>query len=288
MTVWHPTARPAPAPLPRRDRRALQVVGAIAALLLVGGLVVRGSVGLTRPPGERIVTVDPATGQVTSGAVELVQGSVRPLFPDVHLAPGRPVAACVELTHRGAVPLETVALRLDGLEGSSALLEHLRVHVERGPAGAAPDCNGFEATTTIVAGPLLELTTPPDPAGWPSWQPHGDERASYRVTVLLPADAPAADLQGARAGVDFLWAATAATGVDDLGERVTLLAVSFARDALLPLLLLGVLAVLFLGVQDRIDRQDPKLALASVHEEPHDFRRPGAAATHPTPEEVPL
>lgn len=272
MAMWQPRQVQAAAPLPRRDRRALQLVGAVAALLLVGGLVMRGSIGLTRPQDERIVTVDATTGQVTSGGVQLVPGTVETMFPEVHLDPGVPRAACIEITHDGTVQLDTVALRLAAAEGSSRLLAALHLRIERGAPGAAPDCTGFAPEAEVADGRLLELTEPPSPAGWSSWQPGRLETASYRFTVVLPPEEATDALQGARASVDFLWAATAQTRGAMVMPRVVMLAAAIARDAVLPLLLLAVLAVLFLGVQDRIDRRDPKLAMASVHEEPRAFR----------------
>lgn len=277
MAIWQPRQVQPPAPLPRRDRRVLHLVGAVAALLLVAGLVTRGTVGLTRPPGERIVTVDAQTGAVTSGGVELDALQAQPLFPDVHLVPGEPVAACIEIARSGQVPLETVALRFDAAEGSSLLLDRLHLRVERGPAGVGADCAGFEPVAEIVDGRLLDLTEPPTRSGWSSWRPVGEESVSYRFSVVLPAEDLVAELQGTRARVDFLWVATAEPTGDALSPRLAMLALAFARDALLPLLALGVLAVLFLGVQDRIDRRDPKLALAAVHEEPREFRDATAA-----------
>ncbi len=283
MAMWQPRQVSPPAPLPRRDRRVLHVVGAVAALLLVAGLVMRGTVGLTTPPGERIVTVDTATGQVTSGGVELSPGRVRPMFPDVHLEPGVAQSSCIEIRHEGDVQLDTVALRLDAAEGSSLLLDRLVLRVERGAPGVGDDCAGFVPSVEIADGRLLDLTAPPTAAGWASWQPSGDEAASYRFTVLLPEEDVVDALQGARARVDFLWVATAQPVGGLLAPRLTLLALSFARDALLPLLLLSVAAVLFLGIQDRIDRRDPKLALAAVHEEPHEFRDGRSAKRHDAP-----
>lgn len=276
MAVWQPRAVQPVVPMARRDRRVLQVVGAIAALLLVAGLVIRGTIGLTRPPGERIVTVDAVTGQVTSGGVELQPGRVQPLFPDVHLEPGVPRSACIDIRHRGDVPLDTVALRLDAAEGSSLLLDRLVLRVERGSPGAASDCDGFRPVADVAEGRLLELAEPPTPAGWSSWRPGTDERTSYRFTVLLPEDGDLDLLQGTQASVDFLWVATASATGESLLPRVVLLGLAVARDALLPFLLLVVVAVLFLGIQDRIDRRDPKLALAAVHEAPRPFRAPRA------------
>lgn len=55
--------------------------------------------------------------------------------------------------------------------------------------------------------------------------------------------------------------------VETDGERLRALAVDLARTAWLPLLLL-LLLVVYLAVQDRLDRDDPKLALAPMHPDP--------------------
>lgn len=277
MATWVPRTTPPAVVLPRRDRRLLLVVGAIAALLLVAGLVARGTVGLTRPPGERIVTVDPVTGVITSEGVELVADRTTAMFPDVHLEPGVPLSSCIELTHTASSPVDAVALRVGDTTGSSLLLDRLRVRIERGAGGVGPDCAGFVAEQEVVAGRVWDLAAPEGSAGLASWEPGTRDRTAYRFTVVLPEADATDELQGTRARVDFLWAATATPATDTVVGRTLLLALAVARDALLPLLLLAVLAVLFLGVQDRIDRLDPKLALAAVHEEPQTFR-PAAAA----------
>lgn len=280
MAMWQARQVDSPAPLSRRDRRVLHVVGAVAALLLVAGLVIRGTVSLTRAPDERIVTVDTVTGQVLSGGVQLTPGRVRPMFPDVHLEPGVARSACIEVAHDGEVPLDTVALRLDATEGSSLLLDRLVLGIERGAPGVGDDCTGFSPVADVASGRLLDLTEPPSPAGWSSWRPAGNEVTSYRFTVLLPDDAAVDALQGTRARVDFLWVATAEPAGGLVAPRMLMLLLAVARDALLPLLLLVVVAVLFLGVQDRIDRRDPKLARAAVHEEPRTFRDAASSVQH--------
>lgn len=270
-----------PAVVRRRDRRVLLLVGAVAGLLLVGGLVTRGSIVLSRSPDQRIVAVDPATGAVTSGGVVLAAERVRPLFPDVHLVPGVGHSACVDVAHVGEVPLDTVAVRIGEVEGATRLLQQLHLEIERGAPGVADDCAGFVPLAQVTAGTVPDLLEAPAAAGWASWQPVGTERSSYRFTVTLLDTPAAASLQGTRAGVDFLWTATATAVGDGFGEKLALVALGVARDVVPPLLVLLVLAVLFLGVQDRIDRLDPKLAAAAVHEEPNTFRPPPSHARSP-------
>jgi hypothetical protein len=254
------------APMHRRDRRALQVVGALAALLLVTGLVVRGSIGLYSGGGSGIVEVDPETGAIVGGGVQLIPTGSVPLFDGVELTPGEDASACLGIEHRGEVSLTSVHLQLPLVEGPDELLRAVEVQLERG-TGVGAGCEGFVAEDATT-GTLQELRD--GATGWSSWAPHDGDRAVYRVTLSLPDGAPA-ELQGARGAVGFRWVATAEPTGTDLFSRALMLLAEVARDALLPLLLLIVVAVLFLGIQDRIDRRDPKLALAAVIEEPEPF-----------------
>jgi hypothetical protein len=256
------------APMHRRDRRALQVVGALAALLLVTGLIVRGSIGLYGGGGG-IVEVDPETGAVLGGGVQLIPTRSVPLFDDVELAPGEDASACLGIEHRSEVPLTSVLLQLPLVEGPDELLRAVEVQLERG-TGTGDGCEGFVAEDATSA-TLEELRD--DAPGWSSWAPLDGDRAVYRVTLSLPDGVPA-ELQGAAGTADFRWVATAEPTGTDLLSRALMLLAEVARDALLPLLLLIVVAVLFLGIQDRIDRRDPKLALAAVIEEPEPFLAP--------------
>lgn len=256
----------------RRDRRGLHLLGAIAALLFIGALILRGSLGLYVPPGDGgIVDVDPETGAVTGGAVQLVPSTTSPLFDDVELFPGERSSACLTIEHRGDVGLDAVLLQLADVTGPEPLLRALRLEVARG-AGAARGCEGFRADE-VIEGPLRDLTGAPAPTSWSSWVPEDGEEAVFRLTLSLAEDAADA-LQGATATSGFQWTATARPSGGGFAERLGLLLSAVARDALLPLLLLVVLGVLFLGIQDRIDRQDPKLALAAVVEEPDSFMDP--------------
>ncbi len=259
----------------RRERRVLQVVGAVAALLLVTGLIVRASVGLQHPPDERIVTVDPRSGAVTSGGVALRSNLRAPLFDDVVLAPGDVVTECIAIDYRGDVLVDDVLLQLAQTAGSRELMGALDVTVERGVAGRA-GCDGFTPQARIASASLAQLAAGgdrPASAGRQRWTPTDGERATYRFTVAL-GDGAAEVVEGERVTTDFRWIATAVPVGGDLGSRLGMLLLAFARDGIIPLLIMIVVAVLFLGVQDRIDRRDPKLAHAAVSDEPELFIDP--------------
>jgi hypothetical protein len=259
----------------RRDRRSLQVVGALAALLFVGALVLRASVGLhVDVDGDRIIGVDPETGEVLGGAVQLIPSANQPLFDDVRLLPGEQASACLRIEHRGEVRLDAVRLQLADIAGPEALLRALRLEVARSD-GTERRCEDLEVDE-VIEGPLRELTDPTDRSTWSNWVPGDGESATFRFTISL-AEGVADALQGATATSDFQWTATARPTGGSLAERLVMLLMAVARDALLPILLLVVLGVLFLGIQDRIDRQDPKLALAAVVEEPEPFQPPEGA-----------
>jgi hypothetical protein len=258
-------------PMAPRDRRALHLVGAIAALLLISGLILRGSVGLYGDGKAGIVDVDPDTGAVLGGRVQLIPGSTTPIFQDVELMPGDRATGCFELLHRGDVPLESVVFTVQDPEGSSDLLGLVELEVERGTA-RAEGCDGFVADTS-TSGPLDTFGESSTRDGWRSWQPYDGENAVYRFTLRLPEDVTN-DLQGAIGSMGVRWVATAEPTGGDLGSRLMMLLAEVARDALIPLLILLVVAAIFLGIQDRIDRRDPKLALAAVVEEPEPFLDP--------------
>lgn len=257
----------------------LHVIGALAALVLVSGLLVRGAVGLTTAPDQRIVRLDPATGQVLDAGIELEPSTSAPLFDHVALAPGETRAACLTITHRGGVPNEAVLLRLDATGGSQRLLETVQLVVERGDADG-PGCERFTPQATVASGTVAGLAASGG-TGWASWTPGDGERARYRFSIHLPGDVTD-ELQGEEATADLLWVATAVPTGGDLASRTLLVAAGVARDALLPLLVLATLAVLFLGIQDRIDRRDPKLARAAVVEPPRAFEDP-IAPSHVVP-----
>ncbi len=286
MATWQPPAT-APRPLRVGALRGLRVAAGLAALLLVGGLVLRGSMGLTRAQPERIVRTDPVTGAIeTDGRIGLATDASRPLFDHVSLAPGDTVQACVRVDYRGDVDPDAVVLHLAGLGGSRPLADRLDVAVERGAiATPATGCDGFVAEELVATGPLGSLADHARDAatGWRGWDPTPGEASTwYRVAVTLD-DHTETSLQGARAETGFVWSAVAPPASSGLLHRVVVVLGAVARDTFLPMLLLLAVTMLFLGIQDRIDRRDPKLALAPVTTEPLEFAGVPGARVRATP-----
>ncbi len=89
------------------------------------------------------------------------------------------------------------------------------------------------------------------------------------IPVPVPAPAPADTNAPARPSTRAIHAADAKSAEqhDSTSLNLKRLAIVTAKGSAFPLGLL-VLVLLFLLVQDRIDRKDPKLALAPVHAEP--------------------
>lgn len=228
----------------------------------------------------------------------------------VHLAdaePGDLDTACVTVTYDGRVPAR---IRLHGSTTGTGLDRFLQVTITRGrlPQNSSPSCEGFEPDETdhIGAGPgvIYQGTldrfpddpasahidpTPSSPAAWTDGEAH-----AYRVAVLL-ADQNTA--QGLNATQAFAWSAEAAPlhpsgqgfaedsggglleDVKRLLEALAHVATEVGKRAVLPFVLIFVL-VGFLIVQDRIDRRDPKLALAPIYPDPDlPFLPPSAQGT---------
>lgn len=290
MATWQPPAT-APRPLQVGALRGLRIAAGLAALLLVGGLILRGSMGLSRQEPERIVRTDPVTGAIeTDGDIALTADADRPLFDDVHLAPGETVQACVRVDYRGDVDPDAIVLNLAGISGSRDLADRLQVAVQRGGiADPAAGCGGFVAREVVATGPLTALAdhARDTATGWRGWDPTSGEASTwYRVAVTLDEEL-APDLQGARTGTGFVWSAVASPTSTSVAHKVAVLVGTVVRDAFLPMLLLLAVTILFLGIQDRIDRRDPKLALAPVTTEPLDFAAPSALPTTPVRRRVP-
>lgn len=272
--------------MPVGERRWLHLVGALAALVLVVGLVLRASVGLSRPIDERMVLIDPRTGTVTTPEIELRASTTDPLFPDVVLQPGESRTACLEIEQHGSVPPGRVVLRVPALGGSVDLARALRVSIDRGAPGAAGDCHDFEPVARVASGTLDDLAALVEAPDVPAWTATDGQRASYRVAVVL-SDEIAATLQGTRTTVDLRWMLTAPPAGPPWTSGPGVLFPALLRDVVLPFLWLLVVVVLFLGIQDRIDRRDPKLALAAVVEPPRTFSPPvgrSPAGAVPVPE----
>jgi hypothetical protein len=233
-------------------------------------------------PVRRQPTPGPATRWPSTG-VELSAGAgVSALFAVDGLVPGHPATNCVALRFQDVVPGS--AVRLYAVVRSGGLAPYLTATVRTG-TGTGTGCTGFVAAATPYRGPLTGLTGagPPGPApGLPVLRlpaAHGD--VTFQITVAV-ADTDAA--QGRAAAFDLVWtaprpdAAAATAGRPSLPRRLGS-ALHRLGDALwrlakavaVPLLTAGSISLSMLGVvaaflllQNRIDRRDPKLALAPV------------------------
>jgi hypothetical protein len=198
------------------------------------------------------------------------------------LTPGHPVSRCVQVRVHDALPGSTV--RLSAVLQDGRLAPYLSVTVRTGaPAGG---CAGFRAAGMPYRGTLRALAESGPAGGVPVLRlPAAPLDVPFQVTVAV-ADTNAA--QGASADFDLVWSAPQpASAVDatstgsgpaaragapaGLLHRVARALGRFARLVGPPLLRAGsaglvavLLVLLFLLVQDRIDRRDPKLALAPV------------------------
>jgi hypothetical protein len=209
--------------------------------------------------------------------IELTAGTPgSALFAVDDLVPGHPVTNCLAVTFHQALPGSTI--RLYAVE-SGTLAAYLAVTVRTGGGGTRDDCAGFVATATPYQGRLTGLAA--GPAGLPMLRlPSAEGTVTVQVTVSVLDTAAA---QGRSTRFDLVLTMPPAPGgppappAPDAGRPASLLhkavaaLLRFARAAALPLLKAGsvglltsLLGVMFLLVQNRIDRRDPKLALAPV------------------------
>jgi hypothetical protein len=248
----------------RRGSLSVRFTAMVAALLLTSGIVIRLSAAMS--------SLSPQARQELAGTSELIlrdDAAGVPMFSQVVLQPGEPVVRCIGVSVLAASTPAPVRLGLSGATGDPALTSATRLTVERGHAEPGAGCDGFVARETVATGTLADLN---GAAAAPVWSPAaGEARAVYRITAELT-DA-SDELQGlAVGGLTFTW--DSGVGVAARGEllqKALLLAASVAQNAILPLLLMLTFAILFLGVQDRIDRHDPKLAMTPPPGEPLTF-----------------
>jgi hypothetical protein len=130
-------------------------------------------------------------------------------------------------------------------------------------ATATPTTDAPAGTTTAAATTSSATTSPelpPPPPGTPPAPPPSASGRPRAVVEAPPlASGPAAAVQAALA--------VAGEAVQQVGKT----AVAVAHNGQFPLALVGVVAA-FLFLQGRLDRRDPKLALARVREELSEFR----------------
>jgi len=266
---------------------------AAVALVAVSGVMLlaqaAGAIGLL--PADRRPAVSTSAG-------------VTPLFRVTGLAPGEQRRACVDVQVSNAGRTPRVFFAGQDLRGS--LAPALGLEVDAGPAGGT-DCARFVGRL-VFRGTVASLAA--DDSGRPvtGWHPGRDATWRFRLTVTAAADAPPAS----SASVGFAWRLTSAGGAatplpppkhtaepvlpaggasvphvvlarpgpgspTPLGRLLKVLT-ALVRHPVYPGTLL-LLAGLFVLVQDRLDRRDPKLALAPVRNDDLHFpARPGAVS----------
>ena len=209
------------------------------------------------------------------------------LFTADGLVPGHPVANCLAVRFRDAVPGSTV--RLYARVESGELAPYLAVTVRTGSGGAGDDCASFVGTATPFQGRLSGLAAAErrSPVGLPMLRlPDAEGSMTVQMTISV-VDNNAA--QGRAARFDLVLTAplleTAGTGrtpppaapaakSDQAATwlREALRTLRRVAAAVGPALLkagsvgvgMGLLVAVFLLLQNRIDRRDPKLALAPI------------------------
>ena len=185
----------------------LQLGTAIAALLLVSGLVLRVSAAAFS------ATTDNPSNSWATGSITLTDddggGGSSAMFNVTGMLPGASESHCIVVTYTGAV--DPTAVKLYSTVTDSGLGDHLDVVVEEGTGGSAADCTGFTADGAAIVNTDLNTfaanhTSYADGAG--VWNPTttGDAK-TYKFTVTLGADTPDT-AQGANATATFTWETT--------------------------------------------------------------------------------
>lgn len=249
---------------------AIQLSAMLAALLLSAGLVFRISATLTPiAPETRSDTTARQAIQLRDGAYGMT------LFDEVAMAPGESESRCLTVRATGTRTPDAVIMdatsRID-----PALAPWVHLDVARGPAlGDGRSCDGFEATEIVVAGQVERvmeaLRRGVDWTPGPEEAIPGGHGTSYRLTATLLPDAPDA-IQGTAMSFDLLWSTTFDRAGSGLFDRGLALAIRFTEDSMIPMLAILALAILFLGIQDRLDTATPRLSQAALFDDVVQFR----------------
>ena len=268
----------------------------LVASLLFGGVAAAGPrvMHVLQPSAPALPTDSPVQIQIRSphGAPVLVNDAGAPMFMELNMRPGGSATNCVTVSNTGP---QRADVRFYATSGDQGLAKYVTFVVEAGSGGSFRNCGAFNGTT-IFRGPLAEMasehTNFTTGIGTPAAILVGYS-TTFRFTATLTGTPP----QGARATASFLWEARAASPTPSelvgqgnplagasAGDGVGLVAPSgrageggrsisqlvihivgeVAKRGWIWLLLLIAVA-LFLFIQDRIDRRDPKLAHARVY-----------------------
>lgn len=218
----------------------------------------------------------PGNAEAAAPTLELRDGAKAALSL-VNAKPGESAVGCVVVAYRGDEPAR---VRLYGATRGTGFDRYLDLLVERGAS-----CDAFRRDAVVFRGTLATFPDSAQRAIDENWEP--EEKRAYRFEVQVRDDEAA---QGLTARQTFTWVATgdsapepapgatappaasvpAPPGVDGFRKLLTKIAkvaAEVGRRSAFPSSLL-MLVVGFLSVQNRIDRRDPKLALAPVYPTP--------------------
>lgn len=245
----------------------LRLTAALAALVMVTGLVLRFSATLTTLSPETRAAIAP------DGELTLEHDTAAPLFDRVELRPDETAEACARVDTRSLTDPLPLRLTFEPPRGDPPLARHLIVQVDRGSGTATTgggSCAGFTARHRVVRDTLANVgerhaevknglvTDDPGPGETASW---------YRVRVTMSPDTPT-DLQATTIeDLAFVWNGRAAGITEDPLNRSLSFLLSLAEQTTIPLVLILVATTFYLGIQNRIDRHDPKLADAPVEDD---------------------
>lgn len=197
--------------------------------------------------------------------------------------PGDSATGCLKLTYRGSRPDRVLFY---GSTRGTGFDRYLELKVERGASCKSP------RREPVFDGTLTDFPDAPSDAIEETWSPN--ESHAYRFEISVRDDNAA---QGLTARQTFTWATegflahppeqsgespteTLAQppglgGLREVLQRIAQVAAEVGKRSAFPTGLL-LLVLTFLSLQNRIDRRDPKLALAPVHPTPDlPFGEPG-------------
>jgi hypothetical protein len=251
---------------------AIQLSAMLAALLLSAGLVLRISATLIPvAPETRTDTAAMRAIEVRDSAGGVV------LFEGVPLAPGETASRCITVRATGTRVPDAVRMSAAG-DIDPMLLTWLDLDLSRGPAlDQTRSCDGFREDEVLVRGDAA--TTMRTLAEGLSWvpSPHeavpGGHGTSYRIAATLDPEAPNT-IQGAQMEFDLTWGTSFDRAGSGLFDQGLALAVRFTEDSMIPMLAVLALAILFLGIQDRLDTATPRLNKAVLFDEVVEFGDP--------------
>lgn len=247
--------------VPRRPLLGPVAAALAAATVLASAWVLRLSGTLVERSEAAQVAI---TGSTTTELVVEDDAGDVPLLDRVVLDPGEPLVRCINVRTRTLADPDPLVLHLDA--PTSPLADFIDVELAGG-ADRGEEC-GEQEPLLVTSGSLSRMLDRLDTDG-PGWAlvdpPAGATTWWYRVELVLTDALPAELIGTSVEDLTLRWSTAAAERRDSpLSERAEVFVVGVTENAAGPLVLLLVGALMFLGVHDRIDADDPKLALAPV------------------------